>query len=35
MVAGKVLYEEGKFFIGEEPEAVYERCEAHMKELTK
>ena len=35
MVAGKVLYENGEFFVGEEPEAVYERCEKHMRELTK
>ena len=35
MVAGKVLYEDGKFFIGEEPEAIYQRCENHMRELTK
>jgi len=35
MVAGKVLYENGKFFIGEEPEAVYQRCEKHMQELRK
>jgi len=35
MVAGRILYENGKFFIGEEPAAVYERCEAHMRELTK
>jgi len=33
MVAGKVLYEKGEFFIGEEPEAVYERVEKHMQEL--
>ncbi len=35
MVAGKVLYENGKFFIDEEPEAVYQRCEKHMQELRK
>lgn len=35
MVAGKVLYENGRFFIDEDVEAVYERCEAHMRELTK
>lgn len=35
MVAGKVLYEKGEFFIGEEPEAIYERLEKHMQELRK
>jgi len=35
MVAGKVLYEKGEFFIGEEPEAIYERVEKHMQELRK
>ncbi len=35
MVAGRVLYENGSFFIGEEPEQVYERCEKHMQELRK
>lgn len=35
MVAGKVLYENGEFFIGEEPEAIYERVEKHMQELRK
>lgn len=35
MVAGKVLYENGKFFIGEEPEEIYARCEKHMQELKK
>lgn len=35
MVAGRVLYENGEFFIGEEPETIYSRCEAHMQELKK
>lgn len=33
MVAGRVLYENGEFFIGEEPGAIYERVEKHMQEL--
>ena len=35
MVAGRVLYENGSFFIDEEAEAIYARCEKHMQELTK
>ena len=33
MIGGKVLYENGSFFIGEEPEAIYQRVEKHMQEL--
>ena len=33
MVGGSVLYENGSFFIGEEPEAIYQRVEKHMQEL--
>ena len=35
MVAGKVLYENGEFFIGEEPMEIYERVEKHMQEFRK
>ena len=31
MVAGKILYEKGEFFIGEEPRLVYEKCDALLK----
>ena len=33
MVAGKVLYENGEFFIGEEPERVYQDAEAIIREI--
>ena len=35
MVAGRVLYENGEFFIGEGPMAIYERVEKHMQEFRK
>lgn len=35
MVGGRVLYENGEFFIGEEPMAIYERVEKHMQEFRK
>ncbi len=31
MVAGRVLYENGEFFIGEEPEKIYEQANAERK----
>ena len=34
MIAGKVLYEDGKFFIGEEPESIYEKCQRIFAEMT-
>lgn len=34
MIAGKVLYEDGKFFIGEEPESIYETCAKIVAEMT-
>ncbi|MGN1002591.1 MAG: amidohydrolase [Oscillospiraceae bacterium] len=34
MVAGRVLYEDGEFFIGEEPGRIYETAERIVKELT-
>lgn len=34
MVNGKVLYEDGKFYIGEEPEAIYARANEIIKEFT-
>ena len=33
MVAGKILYENGEFFIGEEPERIYETATAEMKKM--
>lgn len=27
MIAGKILYEDGRFFVGEEPESIYEKVE--------
>ena len=35
MVGGRVLYEEGKFFVGESPEEIYRRAQAVSEELTK
>ncbi len=35
MIAGKVLYEDGEFFIGEQPEAIYETCQRIVKEMTE
>ena len=34
MIAGKVLYEDGRFFIGEEPEAIYGTCARIVAEMT-
>ena len=31
MVAGRVLYENGEFFVGEEPEKIYERANQERK----
>ncbi len=33
MVSGRVLYESGSFFIGEEPEAIYERAENMLRDF--
>ena len=33
MVAGKVLYENGEFFIGAEPEKLYASAEAELKKM--
>ena len=35
MVAGKILYENGEFFIGEAPEKIYETAAGMIKELTE
>ena len=35
MVAGKILYENGEFFIGEEPGKIYETAAGMIKELTE
>ena len=34
MVNGKILYEDGKFFIGEDPEAIYAKANEIIKEFT-
>ncbi len=34
MIAGRVLYEKGEFFIGEEPGKIYETCARIVKEMT-
>ena len=33
MVNGRVLYENGEFFVGVEPEALYAKCNAHVREM--
>ena len=33
MVAGKVLYEKGEFFVGEDPEKIYAKCEALFAQI--
>ena len=33
MIAGRVLYENGEFFIGEEPEAIYAATEAEVRKM--
>ena len=33
MVAGRVLYERGEFFVGEEPERLYETCQKRVEAL--
>lgn len=35
MIAGRVLYEDGQYFIGEEPEKIYETCQQIVKEMTE
>jgi len=34
MIAGKVLYEDGKFFLPDSPERVYEECQRIVGEMT-
>lgn len=34
MIAGKILYEDGQFHIGEQPESIYETCRQIVKEMT-
>ncbi len=31
MIAGRILYENGEFFVGEEPEAIYREAERHTR----
>ena len=33
MVNGRVLYENGEFFVGEDPAALYARSNAHIREM--
>lgn len=33
MVNGRVLYEDGKFFVGTEPEEIYEKASRIMKRM--
>ena len=33
MIAGKVLYEDGQFYVGEDPETVYREAERLTREL--
>ena len=33
MIAGKVLYENGEFFVGEDPETVYRQAEAYTRAI--
>ena len=35
MVGGKVLYEEGRFYLGESPEEIFRRAQASAERLTK
>ncbi len=35
MIHGKILYEDGEFFIGEEPEEIYRKSNEIMKRLTQ
>ena len=35
MVGGRVLYEEGKFFVGETPEEIYRRAQKVTDALVK
>ena len=34
MIAGKILYENGEFFVGEDIEQVYADCQSHVAEMT-
>ena len=35
MVDGKVLYENGEFFVGDKPEEIYRRAQISADRLTK
>ncbi len=35
MIAGKVLYENGEFFVGEDPESVYRQAEKHARAIAE
>ena len=34
MIAGKVLYEKGEFFVGEKPETIYAQCDRIVRAIT-
>lgn len=35
MIAGRILYENGEFFIGEDPESIYASCRKIVSEMTQ
>ena len=35
MINGKILYEDGKFFVGEDPEAIYAQANKIVEKLMK
>lgn len=35
MIGGKILYQDGTYFVGESPERIYESCEARLNRLIK
>ena len=35
MINGKILYENGHFFVGEEPEIIYNNCKEIAKRIIK
>lgn len=34
MIAGRILYRNGEFFVGEDPEGIYEKCERIARRIT-
>lgn len=35
MIAGKILYENGEFFVGEDPEAIYREAEKYTRQIVE